>query len=53
MASHDIVTPQTGKVFGNDHVHLLGFDVANHALEVWAVKTGATPTVIDIGIVDG
>ena len=53
MAGHNIVTPQTGKVFGNDHVDLLGFNVSNHALEVRAVKTSTAPTVIDIGIIDG
>ena len=53
MAGHDIVTTQSGQVFGDDHIDLLGFNVTDHALEVWAVKTGAAPTVINIGIVDG
>ena len=53
MASHDIVAPQTGQVFGNDHVDLLGFDITNHPLEVRSVKASTAPAVIDIGVIDG
>ena len=52
MAGHDVITAQTGKVFGDDHIDLFCFNVANHPLKTGPVKAGAAPAVVYVGIVD-
>ena len=52
MTGHDIISAQTGQVFSDDHVDLLGFDVTDHTLEIRSVKIGAAPTVIDISVIN-
>ena len=53
VAGHDVITAQTGKVFGDDHIDLFSFNVTNHSLETGTVKTGAAPSVIYISVEDG
>ena len=52
MAGHDVVAAQTAQVFGNDHIDLLGLDVADHPLKIRAVKAGTAVPVIHIGVID-
>ena len=52
MAGHDVVAAQSGQVFGDDHIDLFGFDVADHPLKVRAVKVGTAVPVIHIGVID-
>ena len=52
VAGQDVVPAQPGEVLGNDHVDLLFFDIRNHPLEGRAVKTGAAPAVVYIGVMD-
>ena len=52
MAGHNVVAPQPGEIFGDDHVDLLGFDVADHPLKIRAVKVSSRPTIIDVSVVD-
>ena len=52
VTGHDVVAAQTGQVFGDDHVDLLGLNVRNHPLECRTVKICAAETVINIDIVD-
>lgn len=52
VAGHDVVTAQSREGLGDDHVDLLGLDVRNHPLEGRAVKTGAAPAVVYIGVID-
>ena len=53
MPSHNVIAAQAGQVLGDDHVDLLGFDIADHPLKVRSVKIGPAPAVINIGVVDG
>lgn len=53
MASHDVIAPQTGKVFRNDHVDPFGFDIRDHPLERWTVKICTAEAVINVGIIHG
>ena len=52
VAGHDVVTAQTGEIFGNDHIDLLCLNIGNHPLKIRTVKVGAAPAVVHIGIVD-
>ena len=46
VAGHDIITPQTREVFGDDHIDLLRLNVGDHPLETGTVKACAAPAVI-------
>ena len=52
VSGHDVVTSQTAQVLGNDHVDLLGFNIADHSLEIWAVKVGTAPAIVNVGIIE-
>ena len=53
VAGHDVITAQTGKIFGDDHIDLFCFNIANHPLEAGTIKAGAAPSVIYISVEDG
>ena len=53
VTGHDVITAQTRKVLGDDHIDLFGFNVADHPLEAGTVKAGTTPSIIHISIKDG
>ena len=46
VAGHDIITPQTREVFGDDHIDLLRLNVSGHPPETGAVKIRAAPAIV-------
>ena len=52
VAGHDIITPQTREVFGDDHIDLLRLNVSGHPPETGAVKIRAAPAIVHVGIID-
>ena len=48
LPCRNVVASQAGKVFGDDHIDLLCFDVPDHPLEIRAVKVCAAPAVVYI-----
>ena len=52
VAGHDVVTAQSAQVLGNDHVDLLGLDIADHSLKIRAVKVGTAPAIVNVGVIN-
>ena len=52
VPGHDVVTAQTGQVFGDDHVDLFCFNICDHPLECRTVKSCSAVTVVNIGVID-
>ena len=52
VAGHDVVTPQTAQVLGNDHVDLPGLNIADHSLKIRAVKVGTAPAIVNVGVIN-
>jgi len=52
MAGHNVVAAQSGEVFGDDHIDLLGLNVRHHALEGRTVEACSAPAIVDVGVVD-
>ena len=52
VTGHDVVTSQTAQVLGNDHVDLFGLNIADHSLKIRAVKVGAAPAIVNVGVIN-
>lgn len=52
VSGHDVVTPQTGEVFGDNHIDLLGLNIADHSLKIRAVKVCTAPAIVNVGVIN-
>ena len=52
VTGHDVVTSQTAQVLGNDHVDLLGLNIADHSLKIRTVKVGSAPAIVNVGVIN-
>lgn len=52
VAGHDVVSAQTGQVFGDNHVDLLGLNIADHSLKIRTVKVGSAPAIVNVGVIE-
>ena len=52
VTGHDVVTSQTAQVLGNDHVDLLGLNIADHSLKGRTVKVGSAPAIVNVGVIE-
>ena len=47
----NVISSETGKVFYNNTIYLVIFNVSNHSMKVWSIEIRSRKTVININII--